>query len=108
LFYPTLYEGFGFPVVEAMKSGCPVISSNISAIKEIGQNALILVENPKKKDEFINAIKTLLNDSIRQQYIARGLERAKFFSWEKHFLETKKFYNEVYSKKFNMKLFKEI
>lgn len=83
LIYPSLYEGFGVPPLEAMLAGLPVIASNISCIPEIVNDAGLLV-NPKDSKAFANAINKLLNDdSISKDIIKKGFERVKQFSWDK-------------------------
>jgi len=79
--YPTLYEGFGLPVVEAMASGVPVITSNTSALVEIATGYASLVD-PLNVDQLADAIVALLvDDGLRQRLIAAGLDRASQFSW---------------------------
>lgn len=81
--YPSLYEGFGLPVLEAMKCGCPVITSNVSSLPEVIGQAGIQI-NPKNDEELINAFEKMYYDSFfRKLCIERGLIRAKNFSWEK-------------------------
>ncbi|PIP52869.1 hypothetical protein COX08_04140 [Candidatus Beckwithbacteria bacterium CG23_combo_of_CG06-09_8_20_14_all_34_8] len=93
--YPSLYEGFGFPVLEAMACGCPVITSNISSLPEVvGQTALLVY--PKETKEIANAINTLLNDDkLRQKLVKNGLEQAKKFSWEKTANQMIKTYQDI-------------
>jgi glycosyltransferase involved in cell wall biosynthesis len=81
--YPSLYEGFGLPLLEAMACGTPVISSNISSIPEVVRDAGLLI-NPNNTEEIAEAIKTLLNNtSLREKYRKQGIEQAKTFTWEK-------------------------
>ena len=81
--YPSLYEGFGLPVLEAMKCGCPVITSNVSSLPEvIGQVGIQI--NPENDEELIKAYEKMYYDNFfRELCIERGLIRAKNFSWEK-------------------------
>lgn len=94
LVYPSLYEGFGIPVIEAMKSGCPVIASNTSSIKEIATDASILLNdiNSKNVNEALNS---LHNSSLRRDLVVKGLDRATLYSWSKMGAETIDFYNEI-------------
>ena len=81
--YPSFYEGFGLPVLEAMACGAPVITSNISSMPEIVGNAGILV-NPYHADELADAMLRLIqNGDLRKRLARRGIERAKSFSWER-------------------------
>lgn len=81
--YPSLYEGFGLPVLEAMVCGCPVVTSNTSSLPEVADGAAILV-NPNDANEIAGALnKLLINEPLRQELKKQGLERAKNFSWEK-------------------------
>lgn len=83
LVFPSLMEGFGLPVVEAQKVGCPVITSNISALPEISGKGCLLVD---PNDEY-NIAKAMLSvatdDVLREKLIKAGIENAKRFSWEK-------------------------
>lgn len=84
--YPSLYEGFGYPVVEAMSFGCPVATSNTSSLKEIGYDAALLF-NPESEDEIKNAILKLYDDqSLRKKLSASGQKRSNDFS-PKNFAE---------------------
>jgi glycosyltransferase involved in cell wall biosynthesis len=88
LVFPSLWEGFGFPVLEAMACGTPVITSNLSSLPEITHDAAILI-NPYNTAEITAAMEQIANDSgTREQLSQRGLERAKQFSWEKTGLRT--------------------
>lgn len=81
--FPSLLEGFGLPVLEAMQCGLPVISSNATSLPEVYGNAAIAI-NPTKKEELIYAISRFYSDeNLRKEYIEKGLKQAKKFSWEK-------------------------
>ena len=82
LCYPSLFEGFGIPLIEAMNLGVPVITSNVSALPEILGNAGILV-SPTSTDEIANAMQQLVNDKkLRQTLIEKGHQQATRFSWD--------------------------
>ncbi|HAU30906.1 MAG TPA: glycosyltransferase family 1 protein [Desulfotomaculum sp.] len=97
--YPSLYEGFGFPPLEAMACGTPVITSNTSSLPEVVGDAGIMV-NPYDVDGLADAMhEVLTNDGLREDMIKKGLERAKMFSWEKCARETLRVYEEVYNER---------
>jgi glycosyltransferase involved in cell wall biosynthesis len=81
VWFPTRYEGFGLPVVEAMACGTAVVSSNSTSIPEIAGKDAILV-NPNSLDENVDALESVLNDSqLRQHLTAQGRARAAQFTW---------------------------
>lgn len=93
--FPSIYEGFGLPPLEAMSCGIPVISSNTSSMPEVIDNAGILL-SPTDKNSWIKAIRLIIDDAkIRKNLQAKGLERAKKFSWKKSAQETLKVYEEI-------------
>lgn len=94
LIYPSYYEGFGIPVIEAMKAGCPVIASKSSSIEEVSNNAAILFENISA-ETITQGILELKNQKFRKEKISLGLENSKNYSWDKMALETQEFYNSV-------------
>lgn len=85
---PSLYEGFGLPVLEAMGQGCPVITSNISSLPEAGGEAALYVD-PLDVNDIAKKLKLLIGDGdLRQKLIKKGYEQVKKFSWEKTARET--------------------
>lgn len=97
LLYPSMYEGFGMPVVEAMRAGCPVLALNRSSVKEIAEKGALLFDNPEV-NLFKKAIQNLENIDFKTQLVAEGLEHSKPYSWEKCSKETYSFYQSVFSK----------
>jgi glycosyltransferase involved in cell wall biosynthesis len=93
--YPSLYEGFGLCLVEAMAAGCPVVAASTGALPEIAQNAALLVD-PQNVHQMKEAIMNVVADThLRQDLIQRGLLRARDFTWEKCAEETLKLFHEV-------------
>ncbi|BAY62445.1 group 1 glycosyl transferase [Calothrix brevissima NIES-22] len=83
LVFPSLWEGFGLPVLEAMACGTPVITSNISSLPEVAGDAAILI-NPYDTGEITAAMQAVANDSgLRSRLAVQGIARSKEFSWEK-------------------------
>lgn len=92
---PSLAEGFGLPVLEAMACGCPVVASNLSSLREIIGNAAIKL-NPYNIEEIADNIARILsNDLFQRELIEKGLNRAKLFSWEKSAKETLQIYKSI-------------
>jgi len=97
--FPSLYEGFGLPILEAMQCGTPVISSNSTSLPEVVGDAGILVD-PKDQDQLCQAMLDILTDeSLRENLKHKGLERAKQFSWEKCANETVEIYKKIIASK---------
>lgn len=93
--FPSFYEGFGLPVLEAMACGTPVITSTTSSLPEVVGDAGIMVD-PHDVDGLAKAMhEVVTNEGLRQDMIKRGLERAKMFSWEKTAEETLRVYEEI-------------
>lgn len=85
--FPSLYEGFGLPVLEAMQCGCPVVSSNAGSLPEVVGDCALLV-SPDDEKGFVDAYKKIASsNNFRKQCSKKSIERAKMFSWKK-FTET--------------------
>lgn len=83
LVYPSLWEGFGFPVLEAMACGTPVITSNLSSLPEVSGDAALLV-NPYDETEITAAMHQMIEDETARSHLrSAGLKRASLFSWKK-------------------------
>jgi glycosyltransferase involved in cell wall biosynthesis len=81
--YPSLYEGFGLPVLEAMACGCPVIASNVSSLPEVVGEAGLLVD-PYDVKALAQAMLTVLeDDELKREMSRKGIAQAQKFSWEK-------------------------
>lgn len=97
--YPSIYEGFGLPPLEAMQCGTPVITSNTSSLPEVVGNAGIMIDPYDVVELANNMHEVLVNVSLREELSKKGLERAKLFSWKKCAEEHLKIYEEVYNMK---------
>ena len=93
--FPSLYEGFGLPPLEAMASGTPVVTSNVSSLPEVAGDAALLVD-PRDPEAIAGAIRMLLTDrTLREDLRERGLARAHAFSWETSIARVRAIYAEV-------------
>ena len=93
--YPCLYAGFGIPPLEAMACGTPVITSNLTSLPEVEENAGIMVD-PYDINGLTKAMsEALTNENLRENMIKKGLERAKIFSWEKSAEKTREVYEKL-------------
>lgn len=96
--YPSLYEGFGIPLLEAMHYGCPIVASGTSCFPEVAGDAALYFD-PENLDDLISKTEKIINDSdIRKKLIESGKEREKKFGWDKCAEETLDFYNTVVGK----------
>ena len=95
LLFPSLYEGFGIPILEAMASGCPVLTSRTTSMPEVAGEAATLVD-PLSTDQITEGIKNLAaNDALRAEMRQKGFEQIKKFSWQKTASETLEVYKEI-------------
>jgi len=93
--YPSLYEGFGIPVAQAMAAGSPVITSNVSSLPEVTGGAAILID-PRSEAELTAAILRVGESSdLRAQLKTRGIERSQIFTWERAATESLAFFSDI-------------
>lgn len=93
--YPSLYEGFGMPILEAMANNCPVICSNTSSLPEVGGNAVIYFD-PNEISSICETIDIIVSDDERRRKLVKlGKERLNSFSWDKCSIETIKVYKKI-------------
>ena len=93
--FPSLYEGFGMPPLEAMACGTPVITSNTSSLPEVVGDAAIVVD-PYDANKLVEEMYQLLtDDGLKEEMIRKGLRRSKMFSWDKSARETLRVYKEL-------------
>lgn len=94
--FPSLYEGFGIPVLESFACGCPLLCSNVSSLPEVAGNAACYFD-PYSEESIKNAVKKVLDDSsLREDLIKKGYEQLKKFSWKQTAEGTKKIYESVW------------
>ena len=92
--YPSIYEGFGLPILEAMANGCAVITTNASSIPEVAGDAAILLKNPSPifiKDSIISLMDLNFNKSL----IQKGFRNCEKFSWDITIKKTIEIYNQI-------------
>jgi glycosyltransferase involved in cell wall biosynthesis len=93
--FPSLYEGFGIPVLEALACGCPCLLSNNSSLPEVAGDAALYFD-PSDADSIAASLNKMLgSQELRTELVTKGLEREKLFSWDKNYAETVKFYRSL-------------
>jgi glycosyltransferase involved in cell wall biosynthesis len=93
--FPSLYEGFGLPPLEAMAAGTPVITSNVSSLPEVVGDAALLID-PLDPGAIASAMARVINEpELRANLVARGRERVKAFSWERSVARIREVYREI-------------
>jgi len=96
LILPSYYEGFGFPLIEAMSMGLPVIAANNTSMIEVVGNAGLLVDPDSPDDMAAAMIRLLKDDADRQKLIKAGFERVTEFNWDRSAMQTIEIYNKIY------------
>src|SRR6185436_1993936 len=93
--FPSLYEGFGLPPLEAMASGTPVVTSNVSSLPEVAGDAAVLVD-PYDVDSLVDGLRRVLtNPALAAEMRRKGIERAREFSWERSVAKTWAVYQTI-------------
>lgn len=96
LIYPSLYEGFGLPILEAMACGCPVICSRAASIPEVAGDAAVYLDDPKDWEGLGKLLQQVASDKpLRERLSHKGLARAALFSWEKTARQTLNVFEKI-------------
>ena len=97
LLFPTLHEGFGLPLVEAMATGVPVAASNVYSIPEVGGDAILTFDPHDVEAMSAQLERALVDDELRERLVTRGFERARRFNWTESARQTAAVYRDLLS-----------
>ena len=95
LLFPSLYEGFGFPVLEAFASGLPVVTSGAGGLKEVAGGAAVVVEG-RDPGDYVQALERLDDPEDREEWVQKGWARARQFTWQKTAALTAEVYKPLF------------
>ncbi|BDR65875.1 glycosyl transferase [Clostridium tetani] len=102
--YPSFYEGFGLPPIEAMACDCPVITSNTTSIPEVVLDSALLIDPHNIDDLCSSMYQVLVNDALRNSLIKKGSKRASELTWEKTALDTISAYSQIINNEYSKKV----